>query len=78
MNDKFKHFTACFLITTVGFFTGSGFAGVYAATLCAILREYDSYCYGKFNRKDSALDLIADALGIGFALLIKQILEVLA
>ena len=34
----------------VGWFTG---AGVYAATLCAILREYDSYCYGKFNRKDS-------------------------
>ena len=78
MNDKLKHFTACFLITTVGLFAGSWFAGVYAATLCAILREYDSYCYGKFNRKDSVLDLIADALGIGFALLIKQILEVLA
>ncbi len=53
MNDKLKHFTACFLITTVGLFAGSWFAGVYAATLCAILREYDSYCYGKFNRKDS-------------------------
>ncbi len=52
MTDKLKHFTACFAITLIGF-TQSIFAGLYGATLCAILRDYDSYCYGKFNGKDS-------------------------
>ena len=72
--DKLKHFTACFIIALLGF-TQSIFAGLYAATLCAFLREYDRYVYtGKFDRKDTISDLIFDSLGIASALLIWGIL----
>jgi len=72
--DKLKHFLACFLIALLGF-TQSIFAGLYGATLCAFLREYDRWVYtGIFDRKDTISDLIFDALGIASALLIWGIL----
>ena len=70
MNDKAKHFTACFLIALLGF-TQSIFAGLYGATLCAFLREYDRYIYtGHQDTRDMALDLLADAAGIALALIV--------
>jgi hypothetical protein len=70
MNDKAKHFLACFLIALIGFIH-STFAGLYGATLCAILREYDRGIYtGKLDKKDTFLDLISDAFGIATAVVI--------
>ncbi len=74
MNEKAKHFLACFLIALIGF-TQSIFAGIYAATLCALLREYDRYIYtGHQDIRDMILDLLADADGIALALIIKPII----
>jgi len=72
--DKLKHFAACFLIALLGL-QHSLFAGVYAAALCAFLREYDRWGYtGAFDRKDTIGDLVADAAGVALALIIKTIL----
>ena len=73
MNDKKKHFLACLAIALVGF-SQSLFAGLYGATLCAFLREYDRYAYtGKQDKKDMTLDLLADLLGIATAIIIAKI-----
>lgn len=70
MNDKAKHFLACFLIALLGFWQ-SLFAGFYGATLCAFLREYDRWAYtGHQDIRDMILDLLADAAGIALALII--------
>lgn len=74
MTDKARHFAACFLIALLGL-QHSLFAGVYAATLCAFLREYDRWEYARtFDRKDTIGDLVADAAGVALALIIKTIL----
>jgi len=74
MTDKAKHFIACLIIALIGFIH-STFAGLYGATLCAILREYDRWAYtGSFDAKDTIRDLIADLLGILTALLIRGII----
>lgn len=73
MSDKAKHFICCFLIALIGF-THSTFAGLYGATLCAFLREYDRYAYtGEQDRKDMVLDLLADFLGIITATIVAHI-----
>lgn len=73
MSDKAKHFLACLTIALVGFIH-STFAGLYGATLCAILREYDRYAYtGEQDRKDMVLDLLADFLGIITAIIVAHI-----
>ena len=74
MSDKAKHFLACFIIALLGL-QHSLFAGLYGATLCAILREYDRWDYtGSFDRKDTIGDLIADAAGVVLALIIITII----
>ncbi len=66
MNDKAKHFIACFVLT---------FIGLDVAIACAFLREYDRYIYtGHQDIRDMALDLLADAAGIALALIIKPII----
>ena len=73
MSDKAKHFLACFLIALIGFIH-SVFAGLYGATLCAILREYDRWAYtGAQDRKDMVLDLLADLFGIMTAVIVAHI-----
>lgn len=73
MSDKAKHFLACFLIALIGFIH-SAFAGLYGATLCAILREYDRWDYtGELDKKDTAGDLLAGTVGVVAALIIKTI-----
>jgi len=68
--DKRKHFVCCFLIALLGL-QHSLFAGLYAAALCAFLREYDRWAYtGKLDKKDTFLDLISDAFGIATAVVI--------
>ncbi len=71
--DKIKHFTACFLIALIGF-TQSLFAGLYGATLCAFLREYDRWAYtGKFDKNDTIGDLGADFAGLITGLIVAHI-----
>lgn len=73
MNDKAKHFLACFLIALLGF-TQSIFAGLYGATLCAFLREYDRWAYtGEFDKSDTIGDLVADFAGLIAALIVAYI-----
>jgi hypothetical protein len=62
MNDKAKHFLACFFLT---------FIGLDVAIACAFLREYDRWAYtGHQDTRDMALDLLADAAGIALALIV--------
>ena len=71
--DKLKHFGLCFVIAFLGL-QHSLFAGLYAAALCAYLREYDRWAYtGTQDRKDMLIDLLADAAGVATALIIKTI-----
>ena len=70
MNDKKKHFLACLAIALLGF-SQSLFAGLYGATLCAFLREYDRYAYT--GKQDKTLDFLADLLGIITAIIIAKI-----
>lgn len=74
MSDKAKHLLACFLIALIGF-THSLIAGLYGATLCAILREHDRWAYtGHQDARDMIFDLLADAAGVVLALIIITII----
>lgn len=68
--DKVKHFVVCFIVTlTVSFYNDCLAVGL--ATGLGLGKEVGDY-YNP-NSKFSIGDLVADGLGIGFALLTKFI-----
>lgn len=71
--DKVEHFGACFVATLAGSFIDVWF-GVGLGVGLAIGKEYGDY--NNPNSGWSWLDLVADALGIGVGLLIKNYLKI--
>jgi hypothetical protein len=79
--DKIKHFTVCFVLTLLFCVLGcsQGFCEpIYYALsvfLVGITREYDKWDYlGVLEIKDTAGDLLFDAIGITAGILLSGIL----